>query len=68
MIAETPGLLDAVRSRFAHVEACPFEGSRVFFENAGGALHLKSVVETSAAYASYPDNEGRDNAASRAMT
>ncbi|MEO1530960.1 MAG: aminotransferase class V-fold PLP-dependent enzyme [Pseudomonadota bacterium] len=68
MIAETPGLLDAVRSRFAHVEACPFEGPRVFFENAGGALHLKSVVETSAAYASYPDNEGRDNAASRAMT
>lgn len=68
MIAETPGLLEEVRSRFAHVEACPFEGPRVFFENAGGALHLKSVVESSAAYAGYPDNEGRDNAASRALS
>ncbi|MEO1720842.1 MAG: aminotransferase class V-fold PLP-dependent enzyme [Pseudomonadota bacterium] len=68
MIATMPGLMDAVRSRFAHVEACPFEGPRIFFENAGGALHLKSVVETSALYASYPDNEGRDNAASRALS
>ncbi|MCV2870436.1 aminotransferase class V-fold PLP-dependent enzyme [Defluviimonas sp. WL0002] len=59
--------LDAIRARFAHVETCPFEGPRVFFENAGGALRLKSVIETSAAYAGYPDNQGRDNAASRAL-
>ncbi len=62
-----PALLEAVRGRFAHVETCPFEGPRIFFENAGGALHLKSVVETSAAFASYPDNQGRDNLASKAM-
>jgi len=67
MIADRPGLLEQVRSRFAHVEVCPFEGPRVFFENAGGALHLKSVIETSAAYAGYPDNQSRDNPASRAM-
>lgn len=67
MIATTPGLLDAVRARFAHVEECPFTGPRIFFENAGGALHLKSVVETSAFYASIPDNQGRDNAASAAL-
>ncbi len=60
-------LLDAVRARFAHVDACPFSGPRVFFENAGGALTLKSVVETSGLYAAIPDNQGRDNPASKAL-
>lgn len=67
MIENHPGLMDAVRSRFAHVDTCPFEGPRAFFENAGGALHLKSVAETSALHASYPDNQGRDNPASAAL-
>ena len=62
------GLTDDVRSRFAHVDACPFDGPRVFFENAGGALTLKSVIETSTAFAGYPDNHaGRDNAAGVAL-
>lgn len=63
----TPALLDRIRSRFAHVEECPFQGPRIFFENAGGALTLKSVVETSARFAAIPDNQGRDNPASRAL-
>ncbi len=63
----TPELLTEVRSKFAHVEACPFQGERVFFENAGGALTLKSVVETSARFAAIPDNQGRDNPASHAL-
>jgi len=67
MIAETPGLMEAVRSRFAHVESCPFEGPRIFFENAGGALRLKTVIDSSAAHAGYPDNQGRDNPASQAL-
>ncbi|SDD82243.1 aminotransferase class V-fold PLP-dependent enzyme [Rhodospira trueperi] len=67
MINSRPGLLDAVRARFAHVDVCPFEGPRVFFENAGGALTLNSVVETSARLAAIPDNQGRDNPASRAL-
>ncbi|MGB3313075.1 MAG: aminotransferase class V-fold PLP-dependent enzyme [Albidovulum sp.] len=67
MITEIPGLVDRVRDRFAHVEACPFEGPRIFFENAGGALRLKSVIGTSAAYAGYADNQGRDNPASKAL-
>ncbi|WP_068301716.1 aminotransferase class V-fold PLP-dependent enzyme [Pararhodobacter sp. CCB-MM2] len=67
MISDTPGLMDQVRDRFAHIDVCPFEGPRAFFENAGGALRLKSVVETSAAYASYPDNQGRPNVASQAL-
>lgn len=58
------GLIDEIRGRFAHVDSCPFQGPRVFFENAGGALTLKSAVETSTFYASIPDNQGRDNVAS----
>jgi len=64
---QTPGLIDAIRARFAHVESCPFQGPRVFFENAGGALTLKSVVETTARFAAIPDNQGRDNVASHAL-
>jgi len=67
VLEDRPGLMEAIRARFAHVDACPFDGPRIFFENAGGALRLKSVIETSAAYAGYPDNQGRDNAASRAL-
>ncbi|MCW1930723.1 aminotransferase class V-fold PLP-dependent enzyme [Pararhodobacter zhoushanensis] len=67
MITDKPGLIEAVRDRFAHIDTCPFEGPRVFFENAGGALRLKSVVETSALYASYPDNQGRPNIASQTL-
>ncbi len=67
MIAEKPGLMDEVRGRFAHVDECPFTGPRIFFENAGGALTLKSVVDTSARFAAIPDNQGRDNVASRAL-
>ncbi|MEL6799996.1 MAG: aminotransferase class V-fold PLP-dependent enzyme [Pseudomonadota bacterium] len=60
-------LLSEIRDRFAHVSSCPFEGERVFFENAGGALTLKSVVETSAKFAAIPDNQGRDNPAAHAL-
>ncbi|MFK7877341.1 MAG: aminotransferase class V-fold PLP-dependent enzyme, partial [Paracoccaceae bacterium] len=60
-------LLGDIRNRFAHVDSCPFEGARVFFENAGGALTLKSVVETSAKFAAIPDNQGRDNPAAHAL-
>ncbi len=67
MLTTIPGLLDDVRARFAHVDTCPFEGRRVFFENAGGALTLKSVAETSGIYAAFPDNQGRDNPASKAL-
>jgi cysteine desulfurase / selenocysteine lyase len=67
MLETKDGLLEAVRARFAHVESCPFTGERVFFENAGGALTLKSVVETTARLAAVPDNQGRDNPASKAL-
>ncbi|MCT4558729.1 MAG: aminotransferase class V-fold PLP-dependent enzyme [Pelagimonas sp.] len=60
-------LLSQIRSRFAHVESCPFTGPRIFFENAGGALTLNSVAETSARFSAIPDNQGRDNPASHAL-
>ncbi|MGB8622553.1 MAG: aminotransferase class V-fold PLP-dependent enzyme, partial [Paracoccaceae bacterium] len=67
MIESRPGLIEQIRDRFAHVDHCPFQGERVFFENAGGALTLKSVVETSARMAAIPDNQGRDNPASKEL-
>jgi len=67
VIEQRQGLIESIRKKFMHVETCPFEGDRIFFENAGGSLRLKSVVETSALYASYPDNQGRENEASKAL-
>jgi selenocysteine lyase/cysteine desulfurase len=67
-ITDQPGLLDEIRSRFAHVDSCPFQGERIFFENAGGALTLNSVAETSARFAAIPDNQGRDNVASKGLS
>ena len=67
MFDSTPELMTAIRDRFAHVDSCPLAGERIFFENAGGALTLKSVVETSTKFAAIPDNQGRDNATSHAL-
>ncbi len=61
MITDNQDLMQSIRDRFAHVEACPKAGKRIFFENAGGALTLKSVVETSTRFSAIPDNQGRDN-------
>lgn len=66
-MAFTQTLLEDIRSKFAHVEVCPYQGGRIFFENAGGALTLNSVIETSARYAAIPDNQGRENPASHSL-
>ncbi|MGB0398032.1 MAG: aminotransferase class V-fold PLP-dependent enzyme, partial [Candidatus Puniceispirillaceae bacterium] len=42
-------------------------GQRIFFENAGGALTLNSVVDCSKTYAAIPDNQGRDNPGSHEL-
>jgi selenocysteine lyase/cysteine desulfurase len=67
MITDNGALTQSIRDRFAHVDSCPFTGPRIFFENAGGALTLKSAVETSTTFAAIPDNQGRDNPASAAL-
>ena len=67
MSAITPDLLDNIRSQFAQIDSCPVRGQRVFFENAGGALTLNSVVDCSKTYAAIPDNQGRDNPGSHEL-
>jgi len=61
------GLLQAVRDRFHHVDACPFQGPRAYFENAGGSLTLKAAVTRTAELLTLPDNQGRSNPASKAL-
>ncbi|MDG1859608.1 MAG: aminotransferase class V-fold PLP-dependent enzyme, partial [Emcibacteraceae bacterium] len=60
-------LMTNVRDHFEHVDNCPYQGKRIFFENAGGALTLKSVVKKSTELAAVPDNQGRDNPASHEL-
>ena len=60
-------LMRQIRERFCHVDTCPYQGPRVFFENAGGSLTLKSVVEANTRMAGIPDNQGRDNPASHEL-
>ena len=63
-----PGLLGEIRGRFACVEADPYTGLRIYFENAGGGMTLRSVVEVVAEQTALPDNAGRDNPTSQAIT
>ena len=59
-------LLGEVRSRFLHVDHCPIvDKPRVFLESGGGSLKLKTALAASALMAGYPDQDGRDNDASR---
>ena len=59
------GLLAEIRSRFLNVDSDPFSGQRIFFENAGGTLRLKSILPVIEALTSIPDNAGRTNPASK---
>ena len=60
-------LVSEIRERFCNVDKCPISGERIFFENAGGALTLRSALETSTKFAAIPDNQGRDNLASHTL-
>jgi selenocysteine lyase/cysteine desulfurase len=57
-------LLARIRDRFHHIDRCPFQGPRVYFENAGGSLTLKAAVARTAELQAIPDNQGRANPAS----
>jgi len=67
MTTITPEIQQQVRDRFAQIDHCDVQGERIFFENAGGALTLKSVVESSSRYAAIADNQGRDNPGSHEL-
>ncbi len=60
-------VMTQIRERFAQIDHCPIQGKRIFFENAGGALTLNSVTDTSQYYAAIPDNQGRDNPGSHEL-
>jgi len=65
-MSEFPSQLSAqIRDRFCHVDQDPILGDRIYFENAGGSLTLKSVVETASFFDALPDNAGRSNASSQ---
>ncbi len=63
-----PDVLAEVRDRFHHVDTCPFQGPRAFLENAGGSLTLKTAVARTAELMAIPDNQGRSNVASLALS
>ncbi len=41
----SPKLMDEIRAQFCYVREDPEIGKRIFFENAGGSLRLRSVAE-----------------------
>ncbi len=54
-----------IRDRFCNVDCDPVLTDRIYFENAGGSLTLKSVVETASYFDGLPDNAGRSHASSQ---
>jgi len=60
-------LLRQVRARFANVSSDPFTGQRIYLENAGGSLKLKSIFPVIETLTALPDNGGRNNPASQAL-
>jgi cysteine desulfurase/selenocysteine lyase len=61
-------LMEQIRDSFYYVDHCPYAGKRIFFENAGGSLTLKSVVQKTEVISCIPDNEHRNNPASKELS
>ncbi|MEM7442640.1 MAG: aminotransferase class V-fold PLP-dependent enzyme [Pseudomonadota bacterium] len=62
-------LLAEIRAQFLHVDHCPIiDERRVFLESGGGSLKLKAAIEAAADISGVPDQEGRDNDASRFLS
>lgn len=64
-----PDLMQEIRERFHHVDYCPVvKTPRIFFENGGGSLKLKEALAAGAEVEALPDQEGRENDASRYLS
>lgn len=62
-------LLAEIRQKFLHVDFCPVtKRPRIFLESGGGSLKLKAAIEATTLLAGIPDQEARDNDASRFVT
>lgn len=55
----TEELLKEVREQFAYVDWDPYDGKRVYFENAAGSLRLKKVIELVTQETALPDAHQR---------
>jgi cysteine desulfurase/selenocysteine lyase len=55
-------LQQRIKERFCHVDQDPTGRERLFFENAGGSLRLKTAVEAYASIDAIPDCAGRSHA------
>ena len=56
-------LLGEIRDKFEYVDSDPYSGRRVYFENGGGSLTLKSVIEQSSHLMALGDASDRLNPA-----
>lgn len=62
-------LLAEIRAKFLHVDHCPIiDQPRVFLESGGGSLKLSAAIQAAADVSGVPDQEGRDNDASRFLS
>ena len=59
-------LLKEIRDKFYYVDSDPYE-KRIYFENAGGSLTLKSVVKLISEFGALPDSPNRPSLASKAL-
>ena len=60
-------LLKEIRDKFYYVDSDPYNGKRIYFDNAGGSLRLKSVVELVNKYTPLPDSPNRSSLASKPL-
>jgi len=60
-------LLEEIRNKFYYVDSDPYNGKRLYFENAGGSLRLKGVVELVNKYTPLPDASQRPSLAAKPL-
>jgi selenocysteine lyase/cysteine desulfurase len=60
-------LLKEIRNKFYCVDLDPYNGERMYFENAGGSLTLKSVVKLTSEFSALPDAAKRPGLAAKPL-
>jgi len=60
-------LLKEIKEKFYYVDRDPYNGERLYFENAGGSLTLKSVVKLTNEATALPDSPNRPSLAAKPL-
>lgn len=60
-------LLKEIRDKFYYIDSDPYSGERIYFENAGGSLKLKSVIELVNKYSPLPDSPNRYSLSAKSL-